>query len=202
MKLERYAFVRMKNGGKGVLGVAEESEIGISAEKNKGRIVAVGNVYGREGFNDGSCIRTSVIKEIKDGYAYTYSGSKYKLGEKNHDYAKFEDAIRRGIPILDDWSVVVDKKMDVCVHGTIRETKEPFKGKVISQDGPILTFSDGYRVFVDWIATDGEQLAYIAFAVKMGIIQGRSFCQIGIEPYLLKEDWDFVNEYEEYLNSK
>ena len=74
-----------------------------------------GIVYGHSYFEDGTLIATSSIMKIKDGVAFTRTGSQYKLGKVDAEYLElYPDAEKLlvgtqsnlGMRLLD----IVDKK--------------------------------------------------------------------------------------------
>lgn len=193
MKLRHYSFVRMKVGEQGALGLTTMYDTKNVVKDSNYYVSALGEIYGREGFEDGTTIYTGPVAESTKEYVRTRSSSKYVLVQKDPDYVEFENAIMRRIPILDNWSIVVNRELGVCIKGIIRENSEPFLKKVISQVGPFLTLADGSYIFVDWISISKKQLKNMAFAVDMGLVRKRPFCLVGFEPFVMMEDWAIVN---------
>lgn len=78
------------------------------------KIFLVGVVYGRSDIPDGSAIRTSTIASLNDKEAVTEKGEVYELDGMSPDYIEFLDAKKRGIDILNEWDVSLNK--DVMIE--------------------------------------------------------------------------------------
>lgn len=192
MKMENYANVRVADENHKVLCLTHECDNSNNSEESNYYVAVLGAVYGRPGFKDGAQIHTSATKEATENVARMYSGSVYELGAKDPDYAKFEEAVVSGVPVLEHCSIG-NLREGVYIKGNIRGKSETFKKKVVAQDGAILTFYDGSKAFVDWIAIDPFQLSYIQnIGINLGKTKGRKFCGFAFEPDILNSDWSMV----------
>lgn len=113
-----------------------------------------GNVFGREGVEDGSMLYTSYIASHDDKTATTESGSVYELGQIHPDYTDMLKKIESGIPIITQCSIITneifpDGTTGLHVDGEIMSVKDGdyihsdqghwFEGKVIGQKENLLT---------------------------------------------------------------
>ena len=192
MKMENYAHVRVADEDHKVMCLTHECDNSSNSEESNYYVAVLGQVYGRPGFKDGARIHTSATKEATEKVARMYSGSVYELGVKDPDYAKFEEAVASGVPILEHWSIG-NLRDGVYIKGNIRGESETFKKKVVAQDGAILTFHDGSKAFVDWIAIDPFQESYIVgIGLNTGMVKGRLFCGLALEPDILNSNWSMT----------
>jgi len=189
MKMENYANVRVFYKGNKIRCLTSEYDNSNNSEGNNYYIAVLGNVYGRPGYKDGELIHTSATKEYTDREVLMWSGSKYELGKKDPDYAKFEEAVASGVPVLEHWSIG-NLYEGVYIKGNIRGEGKKLIKKVVAQDGAILTFHDGSKAFVDWLAIDPFQESYIMdIGLEFGFVKGRLFCGIALEPDILNSNW-------------
>lgn len=192
MKMENYANVRVADENHKLLCLTHECDNSNNSEETNYYVAVVGQVYGRPGFKDGTRIHTSATMEFTEKVARTYSGSMYELGVKHPDYAKFEEAVASGVPVLEHWSIG-NLHDGVYINGNIRGERESFNKKVVAQDGAILTFYDGSKAFVDWLTIDSLQESYIfGLGLKTGMVKGRVFCGLAFEPDILNSDWSLT----------
>ncbi|MGN1300993.1 MAG: hypothetical protein ACI4U9_00415 [Clostridia bacterium] len=192
MKMENYANVRVSDYDHKVMCLTHEYDNSNNSEESNYYVAVLGEVYGRHGFKDGTRIHTSATKEVTETVARTYSGSVYELGTKDPDYAKYEEAVMNDVPILEYWSIG-NLHEGVYIKGKIRGEGRKFMKKVIAQDGAILTFYDGSKVFVDWLTIDPFQKTYIkAFGLETGMVKGRLFCGLALEPDILNSRWSMA----------
>jgi hypothetical protein len=56
-----------------------------------------GEVYGKPNFSEGHYVRTSQLLFVKEGFAFTKSGSVYTLGEVHPEYEKMYPNARNRI---------------------------------------------------------------------------------------------------------
>lgn len=192
MKMENYANVRVFYEGDKIRCLTSEYDNSNNSEDNDYYIAVLGKVYGRSGCKDGMLIHTSATKEYTESEVLMWSGIKYQLGEKDPDYAKFEEAVASGIPILEHWTIG-NLSEGVYIKGNIRGEGKKLIKKVIAQEGAILTFHDGSKAFVDWVAIDPFQESYImGTGLNTGMVKGRLFCGIALEPDILNSNWGMV----------
>lgn len=60
-----------------------------------------GRAYGRPNTEDGTWVTTSVVRCVKNGIVYVYSGKQYQLGEPSPEYEKqFPNAKERALASL------------------------------------------------------------------------------------------------------
>lgn len=107
-----------------------------------------GEVYGQEGFKNGSRIRTSTIVNVKDSVAITSSGSAYELGSMHPDYAEILSAMEEGIPVIKDWSLKGNLRDGYVITGHVGD--DTVTGKVSSQEGNFITLDDNKDYLVIW----------------------------------------------------
>lgn len=70
-----------------------------------GDVYLTGEVYEREGFEDGSFIRTSYLEGWNEYQARTGSGTVYELGQINADYEEMLKAIDEGVSVIVKWEL-------------------------------------------------------------------------------------------------
>lgn len=177
--LQNFAYVRVSSESNNVMGLTYECDSGAKFRESKDYIAVIGEAYGSLIYKDGKKIQTSAIK-------------RYKLGEKNPDYIKFERAVAEDFPILENWSI--GKLSDgIYIKGNIRGESKIFMKKIIAQDGAILTFYDNTKVFVDWVGINPTQKIRIEhFGLNPRVVRGRPFCGIAYEPDIFNSDWSKV----------
>lgn len=129
----------------------------------------VGYVYGRNGFIDGSLVKTSTLVSYDGIVAKTYSGSSYELGKMNDDYLKFIEAHKKGTKILKDWEVgrghISGYLFEEGIYDEFPQKSKIF-GELISQDLEtnscvIKTKNGEEEVFIDWLDIGFNTLMYL-----------------------------------------
>ena len=155
MELKNWALIRRKMDDTGGLVLPQDYNIVHS--------YALGEGYGRQGFEDGKPIVTSKVVGVRPDKIITVNGSEYKLGEMHPDYEGFIEAYKKGVPILKDWGFICGK-----IYGHIfrnnnyefipDECEEDFvEGEVVSQDleknlCTLATEQGNKEVYVDWLS--------------------------------------------------
>lgn len=160
MKIENWAIIKT-NGNNETLVLPEDFEPG------KYRII--GNVFERNGFQDGALVATSTILSYDGVVAKTRSGSVYELGKMDEDYLKFIEAYKKGIKILKSWDVERGFLSGYVFEKGIYENfplQTKISGEVISQDLEnnicvIETKNGQEKVFVDWLDIGFDTLMYL-----------------------------------------
>ena len=126
-----------------------------------GKVRLVGQAYGRDGFEDGTCVCTSHLVGRKEKLARTASGSIYELGNLHADYAEMIEANKAGMTIIFDWylmsATLVDDTIlfdpnisseDLCADKLLRKSYvlygkdqngTPIVGEVTEQEGNFVT---------------------------------------------------------------
>ena len=188
-RLERWAFVIIRNDIRYKVSRLCTTD---DCNQKKLELGVVGKVYNR-GWKDGAVIRTAPITEILEGRVKTRFGVEYELGSKHPDFLAFEEAVKKGIPILRNWALGAIDDGSIYIQGNIGEyegAQPNFRKKVVSQEGRIVTLYDGSNIFVDWFSTRSSQefALFKVFGAKEA--SGRPFCGMGFEPYIFSNNWE------------
>ena len=194
MKIDNYAFVRVRWSDHKATMLTTEKDNSENPEDSQYYVALLGEGYGREGFKDGEHLHTSAIKEYTDdGKVVTYSGSVYELGEKNPGYIAYEKAVAEGVPIIREWAIGTIEGTDALyLQGDIGNPDDDFfRKQIVAQEGPILTTVDGNKVFVDWISINLMQLRHLRSENRRGNLKGEKFCCMAFEPDIFANDWKF-----------
>lgn len=193
MKIDNYAFVRVRWSDNNVTMLTTEKDNSENPEDSRYYVALLGKSYGREGFEDGQPLHTSAIKEYsEDGNkVVTYSGSVYELGEKNPGYVAYEKAVEKGIPIIREWAIgVIEETEALYLQGDWDNPEDDFfRKQIVAQEGPILTTVDGNKVFVDWISINLIQLRHLRSENRRGQLKGDKFYGMAFEPDIFANDW-------------
>ena len=196
-RVDGYAIVEIYSGSRRCL-TDRKTEKDLTYEYPY--LAIIGTISGRRSTTQ---MFTPQIKEITETKAITSSGQVYELGAKNANYAKFEEAVAKGIPVLVNWSIG-ELTTGVYIKGNIRGKNETFMKRVIDQKGPILYCSGGNKIYVDWLVPNIFQDTYInGIGIKKGYIKGRKvFCGCAFEPEILESNWQFVSAAPKLTNEK
>jgi len=197
MKIENYAIVRVWDGTFPRISDMVVSKVGEISEEDSFFQVVIGNIHGREGIEEDRMSHTSRIKEItEDGKVITESGTVYELGAKHPDYIAYEKAVAEGMPVMKMWALGQKKTGgSIYIQGMFGYNDDGnFREEVISQEGAIVTVSDGTKFFVDWFSTFLFQRQALGRAHKRGTLEGRTFCGWAFEPDIFKNNWTFLRE--------
>ena len=130
-------------------GSVDHKRVVIPSEEE--RYALGGNVYGRDGFKDGTSIMTSRIVSTEGKIAKTASGSEYELGNMHPDYAELLEAKKAGIPILNSWSLSGNLRDGYILTGQMGE--ETVMGLVTEQEGNYVVIA-GVKDYVIWRSLD------------------------------------------------
>ena len=114
----------------------------------------IGEIYGREGFSDGSLISTSRVKDINKEKAMTKSGSIYNLGNEAKSYELFKEALQNNKPVITNWIIGLDGdrnfvlSANMLVDGEVTYIEDIIIGQDL--DTHSIDLAKSGNVFVDW----------------------------------------------------
>ena len=136
----------------------------------------VGNVFGREDFEEGELIETSQVEKLEGGVATTESGTKYVLRKVHPDYEDLLRSIEDGTPILDDWSLTGTSRSGYIISGI--SGGERVSGEVTMQEGNFVWIDD-VKYYVIWTNISSKH----GFGLMLGELCGMSLRR-DFEPYM------------------